>query len=623
MKKLFKVLIFILATFMLVACGSEKKDSSSFKPGTYNVTKEGYNKAEPFEIAVTISEDKTISKIEVVKQAETMGLGEEALKQLTQKIVELQTLEVDAFSGATITSEALFEAVRDVLKQAGLAESELKKVSMTTTDKKEYEVDVVVIGAGGAGMAAAIEANANGSKVLILEKTSLAGGNTIKSTGGMNAAKTSYQDANEFKPANEEAILAKIATAKEKYPQLLEIAETVEKQLAEYKQNPTGYFDSQELFILDTVIGGRGLNDLELVKTFVSNTEASIEWLKDKGMMLESVGNFGGASVMRIHRPMVDGKTVAVGEYLVPRLKEVLENAGIEVLYDTPATELIVENGVVVGVKSNDNVVVKAKAVIIATGGFGANLDKVVELNPDLKGFISTNAPGATGDGIDMAVAVGAATVDMEQIQIHPTVEQASASLITEGVRGDGAILVNQEGKRFVNETGTRDVVSAAEIAQTGGYAYLIFDQAMADKSGPLTGYIKKGFTVSGQTVEELAKTLAIDEATLVETMNHWNQNVVNQKDEEFGRTAFTNPLDTAPFYAIKLSPGVHHTMGGIKINSNAEVINTAGEVIKGLYAAGEVTGGIHGGNRLGGNAVADIITFGRIAGEQAAKFAK
>lgn len=190
-------------------------------------------------------------------------------------------------------------------------------------------------------------------------------------------------------------------------------------------------------------------------------------------------------------------------------------------------------------------------------------------------------------------------------------------------MRGDGAILVNQDGKRFVDEVGTRDVVSAAEVAQEGGFAYLIFDTNMLEKSNVLKKYIDKGFTTQGETYEELAKALGISEENFKATMETWNEAVANKKDAEFGRTAFAEPLAKAPYYAIKVSPGVHHTMGGVKINTNAEVIGTDGNVIKNLYAAGEVTGGVHGGNRLGGNAVTDIIVFGRIAGENAAKNAK
>ena len=251
----------------------------------------------------------------------------------------------------------------------------------------------------------------------------------------------------------------------------------------------------------------------------------------------------------------------------------------------------------------------------------------VAQLKPELDGFITTNTSTCTGDGIVMAQALGADVVDMDQIQIHPTVLQSNGALITEGLRGDGAILVNQEGVRFTDEVGTRDAVSAAELAQTGGYAYLIVDQKMIDASTVIQGYIKKGYTAGGDAetlkgtdLETLAGLIEVDAATLAETIDKWNACVEAKEDADFGRTSFANKLEDA-YIAIKIAPGVHHTMGGLKINTSAEVINTEGNVIPGLFAAGEVTGGVHGANRLGGNAVCDIIVFGQIAGESAAKY--
>ena len=272
--------------------------------------------------------------------------------------------------------------------------------------------------------------------------------------------------------------------------------------------------------------------------------------------------------------------------------------------------------------KGGSTVTVNAGSVVLATGGFGANLDMVVEYKPDLAGFASTNAPGAQGEGIAMATAIGAATVDMDQIQIHPTVETETAALITEGLRGDGAILVNAEGKRFCDEVGTRDAVSAAEIAQTGGYAWLVIDQKMVDASSVIAGYIKNGYTVQGDTYEALAEAMGVPAEDFAATMEAWNGCVAAGEDAEFGRTSFAEALDTAPYYAIKVSPGVHHTMGGLKINTDTQVLTEDGSAIAGLYAAGEVTGGVHGANRLGGNAVADFVVFGRIAGQNAADYA-
>ena len=491
------------------------------------------------------------------------------------------------------------------------------------------DCDVVVIGAGGAGMTAAITASDAGRNVIVLESTSFPGGNSVRSTGGMNAGPTEWRNQNEFKEgAGVEATLKKVAN----YPdnaRIQELGKIVEEQWAAYQANPEGYFDTVELFQLDTLIGGGGMNDPALVKKLVESSADAIAWLDslDPEIVLHNVAAFGGASVKRIHRPVdADGKVVSVGAYVVPLLQENLEKRGITLLTDTPATEILTDNGAVVGVKAKSadhTYTINANAVVIASGGFGANNDMIASIRPELDGFITTNAPGIQGQGIQMAQAIGADTVDMEQIQLHPTVhvEGTSANLITEGLRGDGAILVNQEGKRFFDEVSTRDKVSAAEFEQTGGYAWLIVDSRMSEASNVIQGYIKKGFAETGDTYEALAEAIGAPAEALVETMNAWNACVEAKSDPEFNRVSFANPLDQAPFYAIKVQPGIHHTMGGIKINDNAEVVGTDGNVIPGLFAAGEVTGGVHGNNRLGGNAVADFTIFGRIAGQAAADY--
>lgn len=321
-----------------------------------------------------------------------------------------------------------------------------------------------------------------------------------------------------------------------------------------------------------------------------------------------------------------NGKVLSVGAYIVPLLENNVNTyENITLLTNTLANTILTQDGAAVGVvatgKDGETVTVNAKAVLLATGGFGANSEMVESYKPELAGFMTTNAAGAQGQGIVMATAIGADTVDMEQIQIHPTVQYDTSALITEGLRGDGAILVNAEGKRFIDEVGTRDVVSAAEIAQTGSYSWLIVDQAMADASNVIQGYIKKGYTFTGNTYEELAEAIGVDAAALAETMNTWNGYVEAKNDPDFGRTSFANQLNTAPYYAIKVSAGIHHTMGGLKINTSAEVLDTNGNAIPGLFAAGEVTGGVHGANRLGGTAVTDIIVFGRIAGASAVEY--
>ena len=624
MKKLTALLASATMALSLVGCSTGK---------TYTGEAYGHDKENPVKVTLTIK-DKTITKVEVDASHETNGIGSKAAETMPGAIVAANSLDVDGVSGATQTSKAIIEAATAALKQAGLEPSDLVSKNTSTTKAKDIEetVDVVVVGAGGAGMTAAITATDAGKKVIVVESQPIAGGNSVRSTGGMNAAKTPYQDKNEFKEAA--GVEKTLATAAEKFADnatITALAATVKSQWDAYQANPQGYFDSVELMELDTMIGGKGKNNPELVKALAENSADAIEWLASIGAEVKNVGAFGGASVKRIHRPVnADGKVTAVGAYIVPILEKNLQDRNVQFLFDTTANEIIMKDGKAVGIKGTGKdghkVTINAKSVVIATGGFGANAEMVEKYKPDLKGFATTNAEGAQGQGIDMATAVGAATVDMDQIQIHPTVhieEDGNAHLITEGLRGDGAILVNAEGKRFYDEVSTRDKVSAAIIAQPEKSAWLVVDQSMVDKSAVIAGYIKSGYTVTGATYEELAKAMGVDEATFTSTMNTWNQAVEAKSDAEFGRTSFANPLTTAPYYAIKITPAVHHTMGGIVINPKAEVLNEKGEAISGLYAAGEVTGGVHGANRLGGNAVADFVVFGRISGQSAADNAK
>ena len=611
-------------------CGAKSASTGSDAgvSGDFTGTAKGFGG----DVSVTLTlTDGAITGCTAEGKDETQGVGSEAIAQMPGKIAESGSIAVDGVSGATATSTAIQEAAAAALTAAGLNPDDYKTAveNNATAEDSTVDADVVVVGAGGAGMTAAITAAGEGKSVVILESQSMVGGNSVRATGGMNAGKTVYQDENEF---GESAGVEKtLKTAAEKYADnetITALAKTVSEQWAAYQANPTGYFDSVELMELDTMIGGKGINDPELVETLCANSADAIDWLDEHGITLHNVSSFGGASVKRIHRPVnAEGKTVSVGSYMIPLLQENCEKAGVKMMLDTTATEILTDaNGAAVGVKatgaSGETVTVNAKAVVLATGGFGANLDMVVKYKPELKGFMTTNAPGIQGQGIEMAQAIGAATVDMDQIQIHPTVEANTAALITEGLRGDGAILINEEGKRFIDEVGTRDVVSAAEIAQTGSYSWLVVDQAMADASSVIQGYIKKGYTVTGATYEELGKAMGVDAAAFAETMEKWNGYVEAKNDPDFGRTSFANPLNTAPYYAVKVTAGVHHTMGGLKINANTEVLNEKGEVIPGLFAAGEVTGGVHGANRLGGNAVADFTVFGRIAGAAASDYA-
>lgn len=451
----------------------------------------------------------------------------------------------------------------------------------TDSSKLKSSYDIVIVGGGGAGMAAAIQAHDKGANVAIFEKMPIAGGNTTKSSGGMNASETKFQKAQ-------------------------------------------GITDTNDKFYEETLKGGGGTNDKELLRYFVDHSADAINWLDSIGITLSNVTFSGGMSVKRIHRP-ADGS--AVGTYLVPRLEENVGKRNIPFFVNSDVKSIIEKDGKVAGVKVNvdgKTKTVNAKAVIVTTGGFGANAKMVEKYRPDLKGYVNTNSDGSQGEGIKMIQKLGGATVDLDQIQIHPTVVQKNGMLVSEAVRGEGAILINKNGKRFYNEMETRDKVSAAEMKQPGKFAYIVFDDALGDRAKQIAFYKEQGFVVEGKTIAELAKKLKIDPKTFEKTMSDWNKVVETKKDTEFGRTtAMENKLEKAPYYAIKIAPGIHHTMGGVKINTLTQVLNKKSAPITGLYAAGEVTGGLHGNNRIGGNAVADIIIFGRQAGTQAAAFVK
>ena len=562
-----------------VSTGPKAPEGDLFIPGTYTETAKGFGG--DVTVTLEVSED-AIEDVQIEGDDETENIGSFAVEMLDDRIMEAQSPKVDALSGATVTSNAILGAAKKAMKDAGAdlsAFPDKKEEPVAEKKNEELKTDIVIIGAGGAGMTAAINAKQAGKDVILLEKMPYAGGNTTKATGGMNAAETHYQE-------------------------------------------EQGIEDSVEQFVEDTMEGGHNINDRDLVETMAENSAEGIDWLDSIGAPLPKVSFSGGATNARIHAPE-DGS--GVGAYLVTSMLKKVNELDIDVMYNTKATELIAKDGTVTGVKaeSNDtNYTINAKAVILATGGFGNNEDMIVQYREDLKGTVTTSAPGITGDGIVMAEEVGADLVDIEQIQLHPTVEQKTSMLITESVRGDGAILVNQDGKRFTDELLTRDVVSAAELEQPGSYAYIIFDQRLREGLKATEKYISTGITVEGETIEDLAEKIDVDPKTLSETLNNWNKYVADKNDPDFGRTTgMENDLSQAPYYAIKIAPGIHHTMGGVHINTSAEVIDKDGNTIPGLFAAGEVVGGVHGGNRIGGNAVADIVVFGKIASDSAVEW--
>lgn len=517
-----------------------------------------------------------ITAINVKGESES-DFAKPAIKQIIDKVIATQDLKVDDVAGATATSKGIKKAISNAVKASGATLNKVEKQS-ASVKAQSTEADVVVIGGGGAGITAAIAAHEKGARVILLEKTSLLGGNTNYATGGINAAGTKIQAA-------------------------------------------AGIEDSPELFMQDTMKGGKNVNNPELVKVMTQNSSSIIDWLIERGVDISEVTFSGGQSVKRIHRPTGGS---AIGPVVVSGLAKVLDKEQIDVRTLDRAVEIIKTGDRVTGVKVNGkdgDYVIKAKAVIVATGGFGANPEMVEKYNPKLKGFGTTNSPAILGEGIEMVEKVGGDLVDMKEIQTHPTVVHKKPYLITESVRGEGAILVNRDAKRFIDELQTRDVVSKAVLEQKEGSAFILFNQEIRENLKAADGYVKKGYAVEG-TLAEVAAKLGIDAKVLKETVDKYNESV-RTKVDEFNKTKFARELLGDKFYAIEISPAVHHTMGGVRINTNAEVLAKNGRPIKGLYAAGEVTGGVHGANRIGGNAVTDITVYGKIAGENAAIYSK
>lgn len=546
-----------------------------YKAGVYQEKVEA--EALKLKINVTLDTDR-ITDIAMVADDSLDVDFTTTFEKLRTRMLVANSPYVDAITGATTQSEALKKAV----SRAMTTSSKEHVIEEGGNPQAPQNYDVVVIGSGGAGLAAAIQASDAGAHVVIIEKMPTIGGNTIKASVGMNAAETHYQ------------------------------------QLK-------GIEDSKTLFYDETLKGGKFKNNPVLLKEFVERAPGAIEWLKDNEIELSDITITGGMSIERTHRP---ADRSAVGGFLISGLVKGINQRSIEVLLETSVEEILLENGVVSGVKVvdeyNDSRVLNAKSVIVATGGFSANREMVVKYRPELDGFVTTNHKGATGSGIAILQKIGAGTVDMGEIQIHPTVEQTTSYLISEAIRGGGAILVSQAGQRFYNEMETRDKVSAAIIALPEKSAWIIFDNQVRGNNKAADEYIAKGFVVSAPTPHELAVKLNMDQESLQTTLGRYNQFVEQQNDEDFGRTtAMRHPLNQAPYYAIRIAPGVHHTMGGVTINTETAVLDAQQQPIGGAWAAGEVVGGIHGANRIGGNAIADIIIFGTLAGRNAAAWAR
>lgn len=619
------------------AGGAKEAPAVAYKAGTYEASGQGNNGQ--IKLSVTFSAS-AITDIKVISHEETPGISDPAFARIPQAIKKSQSLAVDTVSGATHSSKGILEAVEKAVVLAGgdpaaLKTKAVKKVAGKTIEKN---ADVVIVGGGGAGMAAAASAAQQGAKVIVIEKTAALGGNTLASGCAWNAADPEMQ--------------GKIPTLSGQIPTLKGVLdmdgstfgdyagtlETLKGQIRTYLAGDTSMmFDSVEWHMIQAYLGGKRKDlsgawiygKFDLVKKLCTESLPTIKWAESLGVVFDkSLSAPVGAMWTRGHNP-VDKKS-----YFDAPSKVLLAKGG-EIMLETKAVSLIVEKGRVVGVKAvkgdGTQVILHAnKGVVMATGGYGANAAMVAEYNNywpsiplDMK---CTCVASATGDGIVMGKAAGANLVGMQFTQLMPTAHARTGQL-ADGilVPPQNYVFVNQQGKRFVNEYAERDTLAFAALSQTNGLFYHIADTTMALNANnrPTQAFLDKqvanGILIRANTIEELAKLIGVDPAALAETVAKYNSYVDAGKDPDFGKNVFGLKIKDAPFYAVPEKPAIHHTMGGVEINASAQVIGKDGKAIPGFYAAGEVTGGIHAGNRLGGNAIADVWGYGKTAGASAA----
>lgn len=621
-KKRILISLILVVAMMLTACGADKGKE-------FTETVLGY--AGEFEVTTSFGQDGKILDVKVGENKETSGIGSTAIDTIPEKIVENQSISIDAVTGATITSDAIISGVEKALEKAGLNVDDYKKKSEDLQgEDEELTTDVVVIGGGGAGLSAAVSAAQEGAEVILIEKTPALGGNTVRAGGPYNAVDPERQKNTkaQSKQAMEKvyALTEKEAKSEEHQKWM----DQLKKDLEEFeKSGSENLFDSIALHVLQTYDGGDYAGKLEFIEKMVEESMPTAEWLEENGLNWnDEISTCPGGLWPRAHIP-----EHAAGSDFIDTNSKLAESLGVKIMLETDAKSLIEKDGKVVGVeaikKDGSKLTLNAnKGVVIATGGFAANKEMRKQYNPSLDEKLqTTNSPAITGDGILMAQEVGANTIGMEYIQCLPLGNPETGGLNgwLGGMGVEYYYQVNKEAKRFMKEDGRRDEMTEALLSQTDQLSYVITDSNKESEEGTniwgddVDQLVADGKIFRADTIEELAEQIGLDKDVLRKTHDTFNSYVEKGEDADFGRILFGSKIEKAPFYASPRMPTVHHTMGGLEIDLDGRVLNKNNEVIKGLYAAGEVTGGIHGKNRLGGNALVDIHVFGKIAGTNAA----
>lgn len=623
----------LLSVAAVLAFAAGTAPSAFAKDGVYTSTTLGRNGDVTVQTTIT---NGRIADVKVLDWSETHPIADLPRVKVPADIVKNQSLGVDVVSGATLTSFAIISGVRDALKQAGLSPADFsKKIAPQPklTDTVEESADIVIIGAGGAGLSAAVTAAKAGKSVIVMEKTHYAGGNTSVAGGCYNAADPALEAKQEMSPqrrASVDALLAEPVRSKLHG----ELIQKVKAQLAQYDAKGGKYlFDSVELHALQSWKAGDYAGNLDLVYELAKGAPEMQKELAEMGFKWNS-GTEQVVGVLWPRSNRASNYKSGVG-YIDTFLNEIkTKHLPVTFIMNTAASDILMKDGRaagVIGTAENGRTfkVLAKDGVILTTGGFGANIDMRVKYDTIWdkkigKGVMTTNVPSITGDGIKMAQKVGANLIDMGYIQLLPTTDPYTGAT-NHAVSLTTGIYLNTDGKRFVNELGRRDELARAALAQPGHKFFILAtsDANKIDKEGrnqygiKVADLIKSKKVFEANTWDELAEKAGINKENMKKTIADWNAFCRNPLNDPFGRVSCDSGVrldGKGPFYATVFTPSVHHTMGGVQINGKAQVLDTKGTVIPGLYAAGEVTGGVHGKNRVGCNAVPDALVFGRIA---------